>query len=320
MTSDAITATPWTAARARAVDEIAGPDGVVVGVAADHRDSMTVAMRNRGLPEPAPWDLTALKLRVAQVLSPGATVMLLDAEYSAAQALAAGAIGGDTALVVPLEAQGYGDVATVRRTSFLPGWDPARAAALGASGCKLLLPYRPDMAEQRGPQDDVVAQAAEACRRAGVALVLEPIVYALPGEDLAGERFAELVIETATRLAGLSPEILKLQYPGSRAACGEVDRACGPAVPWVLLGGGADAGVLEQQIADACGSGASGFIVGRTLFDPGLVVDPAASEAALREVSVPLLERLGAVARRHASPWRERIGAVAVPPHEWYRD
>jgi tagatose-1,6-bisphosphate aldolase len=280
---------------------------------------MTVAMRARGLADPAPWDLTALKLRVAEVLSPAASVMLLDAEYSAAQALAAGAIPGDTALVVPLEAQGYGDGGSIRRTSFLPGWDPAHAAALGASGCKLLLPYRPDIPEQRGPQDDVVAEAAEACRRAGVALVLEPIVYARPDEELPSGRFAELVVETATHLAALRPEILKLQYPGSLQACGDVDRACGPEVPWVLLGGGADAGALEQQIADACASGASGFIVGRTLFDAGLVADAAESEAALREVSVPMFERLAEVARRHASPWRERIGAVPVPPHEWYR-
>jgi tagatose 1,6-diphosphate aldolase len=319
MTPEATSPAAWTAARARAVDAIAGPDGVVVGVAADHRDSMTVAMRARGLADPAPWDLTALKLRVAQVLSPAASVMLLDAEYSAAQALAAGVIPGDTALVIPLEAQGYGDGGSIRLTSFLPGWDPARAAALGASGCKLLLPYRPDLAEQCGAQDEVAAEAAEACRRAGVALVLEPIVYAREDEQLAPQRFAELVVETATRLARLRPEILKLQYPGSRQACGDVDRACGAEVPWVLLGGGADADALERQIEDACASGASGFIVGRTLFDAGLVADVAASEQALRDVGVPMFARLAEAARRHASPWRERIGPVPVPPHEWYR-
>jgi tagatose 1,6-diphosphate aldolase len=290
-----------------------------VGAAVDHRDSLTLAMRKRGLPDPSPERLTELKLRVARALAPAATVLLLDAEYSAAQALAAGAIPGDTALVVPLEAQGYGDVADVRRTSFLPGWDPAAAAALGASGCKLLLPYRPDLPEQRDHQDAVAAAAADGCHAAGIALVLEPIVYPRAGEELDGGRFAELVVRTAERLRELGPDILKLQYPGDAGACAAVDRACGPSVPWVLLGGGADAATLEGQIADACAAGASGFIVGRTLFDAALVADDAASEAELRDRSRPLLERLGASARRAATPWRERVGALPEPPLGWYR-
>jgi tagatose-1,6-bisphosphate aldolase len=78
--------------------------------------------------------LTALKMRVASVLAPAASVILVDAEHSAAQGLAAGAVPRDTALVVPLEAQGYGDRDDSRQTSFLPGWTPQRAAAFGAAG------------------------------------------------------------------------------------------------------------------------------------------------------------------------------------------
>jgi tagatose 1,6-diphosphate aldolase len=291
----------------------------VVGAAVDHRDSMTVALQKRGLAAPTPEDLMALKLRVARALAPAASVILLDAEYAAAQALAIGAIPRDTALVVPLEAQGYGEGGDLRLTSFLPGWTPQKAAALGAAGCKLLLPYRPDLPEQHRRQDEVVGAAVEACQAAGVALVLEPIVYARDGEQLAEELFAELVIETASRLAPLGPEILKLQYPGSRTACEALDKACGRAVPWVLLGGGADTDDLARQIADACAAGASGFIAGRTLFDPALVADVADSEAALRERSLPMLARFAALARAHAQPWRARVGELAVPALGWYR-
>jgi tagatose 1,6-diphosphate aldolase len=314
------TLSSWTAARARAVDQLAGPDGVVVGAAVDHRDSMSIALRKRGLPAPTPQGLTEVKLRVASVLAPAASVILLDAEYSAAQALAAGAVPRDTALVVPLEAQGYGDRDDSRRTSFLPGWTPQKAAALGAAGCKLLLPYRPDLSEQHEPQDEVVRAAVDGCRTAGIALVLEPIVYALAGEELDASNFAQLVVDTAAALAPFGPEILKMQYPGSEAACEELDEACGRDVPWVLLGGGAPAEALERQIEQACRAGASGFIVGRTLFDPGLVPDPHESEAALREQSVPMLERFARAARRHARPWRERIGEVPPPPHGWWQD
>ncbi len=275
-------------------------------------------MRKRGLPDPSPQQLTELKLRVAHALAPGATVVLLDAEHSAAQALAAGALPGDTALVIPLEAQGYGDSGDLRLTSFLPDWTPAKAATLGAAGCKLLLPYRPDLDDQRGPQAQTAAAAADACRDAGIVLVLEPIVFAREGEELEPTRHAELVVETARQLREVDPGVLKMQYPGP-GECAELDAACGPDTPWVLLGGGADAETLEGQIADACSAGASGFIVGRTLWDGALVSDDDASRAYLRDTSLPYLERIGALARAHATPWRERVGAIPVPTGAWYR-
>ncbi len=299
----------WTPARARRLDEIAGPDGIIVGAAVDHRDSLKTALSRKGLPTPTDAGLSDLKVRIARALAPAATVFLLDAEYGAAQALAAGAVPGDVALVVPLEAQGYGDVAESPRTTFLPGWSPLQSARLGAAGCKLLLPYRADNAEQAARQDDVVRAAVEGCRTAGVALVLEPIVYG----DLDPDRFAELVVEGATRLAALGPDVLKVQHPGSSEACSALDAACGPEVPWVLLGGGADGPTLERQIAEACTAGASGFIVGRTLWDVALVADESEAAERLSATSLPLFERLGAVAREHATPWRNRVGEIAAP-------
>lgn len=297
----------WTAARARRLDEIAGPDGIVVGSAVDHRDSLRLALERKGLGAPSAVEVSALKLRIARALAPASTLVLLDAETSAAQALAAGAIPGTVALGVPLEAQGYGEVAEVRRTTFLPGWSPSQAARLGASACKLLLPYRPDLPKQAGAQDAVVREAVAACRAASIALILEPIVYGEP------EPFEELVVAAAERLAPLGPDVLKLQYPGSPAGCRALDDACGAEVPWVLLGGGAEPEMLIGQVADACTAGASGLVVGRTLWDNALVADERESLAALQSVSVPLLERLGAVARATGRPWRERVGEIAAP-------
>lgn len=300
----------WTPARARKLDEIAGPDGIIVGAAVDHRDSLQRALSRKGLLPPSAEGLSALKVRITRALSPAATVFLLDAEYAAAQALAAGALPGDVALVVPLEAQGYADVEGSPQTTFLPGWSPLQCARLGAAGCKLLLPYRTDDPNQAARQDDVVRAALEGCRSAGVALVLEPIVYG----DAESSRFGELVVEGAARLAALGPDVLKVQYPGSVGACVALDAACGPEVPWVLLGGGADGPALERQIGEACAAGASGFIVGRTLWDAALVADEAVARARLTDVSLPLFERLAAVAREHATPWRERVGEIAAPP------
>jgi len=259
-------------------------------------------------------------VRVASALAPAATMILLDAEYSVAQTIAAGAVPGSTGIVVPLEAMGYGDVARVAQTQFLEGWSAAKARRLGASGAKLLLPYRADVADQAERQEGVVRTAVAACREAGLALIVEPIVYKREGEERAGgERFAELVVQGARRLAALEPDVLKLQYPGSATACEELDAAVGRSIPWVLLGGGASEDVIGGQIEDACRAGASGFIVGRTLFDAGLVTDPDESRRALVSHSRPLLERLAAIAEALATPWRERVGVLPQPPREWYR-
>jgi tagatose 1,6-diphosphate aldolase len=304
--------------RARALDQLSSPRGVIAGAAIDHRDSLQAALAKRGL-ELDRAAITRLKLRVCAALAPAATLVLLDAEFSAGQAVAAGAVPGHTGLVVPLESMGYGDVAKLDVTGFLEGWSPAKARRLGACGAKLLLPYRVDVPDQAARQERVVEMAAAGCREAGLALVLEPIVYRREGEQTAGEgRFAELVVHGARRLAALGPDVLKLQYPGSPEACAAVDEACGTAIPWVLLGGGADADVLERQIKDACRAGASGFIVGRTLFDAALVPDESESERALASVCRPLLERLAATAERLATPWRQRVGDLPAPPYDWY--
>ncbi len=295
-----------SAAEARALDQIAGSDGIIVGAAIDHRDAMAIELEKRGL-RASLDEVIALKLRVAAALAPAATVLLLDAEHSAKLALAGNLLPSDTALVVPLEAQGYGDSAAIRRTTFLPGWDASKAAVLGAAGCKLLLPYRADIPEQSVPQRALARVAIESCRKAGVALILEPIVYVRQGESLHPDRFSSLVITAAEELAALRPTVLKLQYPGTPAACKVLDRTCGPQVPWVLLGGGAPAEELKQQVVDACAAGASGFIVGRTLFGPALLPDVTSSNRALLETSLPLLENLGSLARKHARPWRQRL-------------
>ncbi len=306
--------------RARALDQISSPRGVVAGAAIDHRDSLRTALEKRGIPVPDAGGMTALKVRIARALAQEATLVLLDVEFTAAQAIAAGALPGRTALATPLEGMGYGDVSRLRVTELMEGWSAVKARRLGAAAAKLLLPYRADVPDQAELQEQVVRLAVADCREAGLALILEPIVYRREGEDSAGEgRFAELVIEGAARLAVLEPDVLKLQYPGSAEACRRLDAACGAAIPWVLLGGGAAPDVIEGQVKDACGAGASGFIVGRTLFDAALVADEEESQRLLEERCRPLLRRLAEVAESLAQPWRSRVGELPAPPHDWYR-
>ena len=309
-----------SAQRARALDRLASPSGVITGAACDHRDSLQAVLAKRGL-ELDDAGITELKLRVASVLAPAATMILLDAEYAAAQAIAAGAIPGATALVVPLEAMGYGDVAKVAQTAFLEGWSPQKARRLGASGAKLLLPYRADVPDQAARQEDVVRTAVAGCRDAG--LGADRRADRLPprrrgdgrrrplrrarhrGRPPPGRARARRAQAAVPGLGGCLPR------PSTRPAGGRSRGCCSAVAP--------SEDVIGGQIEDACRAGASGFIVGRTLFDAGLVVDPDESRRALLERSRPLLERLAAIAERLAVPWRERVGALPQPPREWYR-
>ena len=280
------------------IGRIADPDGVVIGLAIDHRDSLRAAALRRGLPaEPA--TLRAFKADVTAALAPHASVVLLDDE-----------LGGDaiprlpsgTALAMPLEEQGYESVGDGRVTTLLADFPPARARERGAVACKLLLPYHPDHAEAARLQEAVARGAIDDCHAAGVGLVLEPIVYGAEGAS-----FALCVIESARRLAQLGPDVLKLQFPAGSpdegAACRAVTDACGE-VPWVLLGGGADARTFLQQLAVATAAGARGFIAGRTVWDAALVGGARERAQALAGVCLPLLREAAVAAgaeRRRAA-------------------
>ena len=253
------------------IQRIASPRGVVCGLALDHRDSLRVAARRHGHPEDTA-SLRALKVELVRGLARLTSVVLLDVELG----LDAFTELESTPLVIPLEAQGYESLGEGRITTLLGDVDPARAAALGAVGCKLLLPYRPDLADASRIQEEMVARVVADCRAAGVLSIIEPIVYGEVPE------LGAAVAETARRLARLGPDVLKLQYPGSARLCEMLSRACG-AVPWVLLGGGTEEETFLAQLRDAMRGGARGYIVGRTAWDAALVEDEEDMQRALSE-------------------------------------
>ena len=251
------------------IDAVAYPSGAICGLALDHRDSLRVAARARDHPDDKA-SLRSLKTELARGLAPGASVVLLDTELG----IDAMTELSGTPLVIPLEAQGYETVGKGRLTTLLSDINPARAAVLGAVGCKLLLPYRPDLADAARKQEETAAAVIASCLAAGVVSIIEPLVY---GELPA---LGAKVVETAKRLARLGPDLLKLQYPGDAYYCARLTEVCG-AVPWVLLGGGTNEERFLTQLREACTAGARGYIVGRTAWDTALVTDLEARARAI---------------------------------------
>jgi len=99
--------------------------------AIDHRGALRRALNGKNPAAVSYQDIVDLKLDLCQTVAPFASAILLDPEYGAAQAIAAGVLPGSKGLLVSMEKTGYaGDNAT-RITELLPGWDVKRQREWG---------------------------------------------------------------------------------------------------------------------------------------------------------------------------------------------
>lgn len=306
------------AARAGRLRRLAGPGGVIAGIAIDHRDSLGAALERRGLPRPTTAELRTLKLGLARALAPAATAIMLDEELGGL-ALDEGAVPASVGLVMPLEAQGYEVAGDGRTTTLMDDFTPRDALRRGADACKLLVPYRADDRASADRQEAVVAAAVTASHDAGLPLVVEPLVYRwsteTPGAYAA--RYPRLVLDAVRRLQPLGADVLKLPFampdlPGAAEAaaidaCRALDEAC-RGTPWVLLGAGVETTVFLEQIRLAGTAGASGFLAGRGIWGPALTADLGDAERIARTTCRADLERCREVAERVARPLALDIG------------
>ena len=274
----------------------ATPGGAICVLALDHRDALLGAYAKAGLPAPDEATMLDLKARVAEELGGAVSALLLDER--ALERIRPHGVG----VFMPLEQQGHSEHEGGRLTHLMADFGPAQAAALGAHGCKLLLYHRADHAPTAERQVELTRAAAERCHAHGLALVVEPKVYALEGEarEAFGARFAEHVAATAAAFARSGADLLKLQFPGDAASCRAVHTAAG-GVPWTLLGGaGAGGPAFVEQLRVACAAGARGFIAGRPIWGGALALAPDEQREWLRASARPLLEQLVDIADSHA--------------------
>jgi sulfofructosephosphate aldolase len=278
-------------ALAAALRSLVSPRGGISTLALDHRDAMRNAYKRVGIEQVNERTMIEVKTRVIDALGARCSSVLLDAP--SVPACRREGIG----LLLPLEAQGHEPLDGGRLTCLLEDFSPVDAARLGADACKLLLYYRCDHEATASRQLDLVAAAAADCHRHGLALVVEPLAYRLREED---ERrfeaaFSELVVAGAHDLARAGADLLKIQYPGSEAACRMVSEAIWP-LHWTLLGGSeVDGETFLSQLLAACEAGASGFIAGRAIWGGVLALPHERQTAWLQEHARPLFERLAEI-------------------------
>jgi tagatose 1,6-diphosphate aldolase len=299
--------------------------GTFTCLALDHRQNLRKALNPDQPGSVSDADLSSFKLEVTAALADLGTAVLLDPEYSAAQAIAAHAIPNQTGLVVAIESTGYTGDPHARQAQVLPGWSVEKAKRMGADAVKLLVYYHPD-SRSAGEIEALVRQVADDCRKADLALMLEPLSYPVDpaGGKLSPDEKRYVVTETARRLTPLGVDVLKAEFPLDSAnmdkahwAAACVGISAASAVPWILLSAAIDFETFVQQITTAMQAGASGIAVGRAVWQEATGLKGEARSTFLHTSGRERLSRLTALCTELGHPISEQYQAEAL--FDWYR-
>ncbi len=320
----------------RGLQQLADPKSMMTMCAIDHRGALKRSLNEKN-PEAVSYrDMVDFKLDLCQAVAPFASAILLDPEYGAGQAIAAGLLPGSKGLLVSMEKSGYSADGSGRVTTLLPGWSVEKAKKMGASAVKLLIYFRPDLKDNASRQLDLVAGLAEQCIDEDIALLVEPVSYRVEKNGESPKRFAEmrpdLVIETARQITALPVDVLKAEFPADMKFeqdvekmmrwCRELDGASRQ--PWVLLSAGVDFDSFRKQVEMACQAGASGFLAGRALWQEGSRIGSREERLAFfKNTAGPRLRELAELAGKYGRPWYSALGVedgrFAPVPEDWYR-
>ena len=296
--------------RTGTLDDIATDSHVFSIIAMDQRNTLRRMFTAAGL-EASDDDLRTAKADVARVLTPAATGLLSDPTYGVPAITEADALAPNCGLLVaaePSERRSYqGEPRTHRDPDLNAQW----LLDQGGDAYKFFIQLRADRPAPAPGEPDLVGEALAVCeeiirdcRAAGLPVVIENLIYEIPGEDLSGRAREDSIIEAARALNDLDIDLLKLEYPGSPGGCRRLaailDR------PWAVL----SAGVPFDQFTDiiriaADEGGASGFIAGRSVWREVVSLAGHLRQEFLTSVALPRLERLIDVAEHSARPWTE---------------
>ena len=290
----------------RALTNLARPSGALAMVAVDQREAlrgMFAAHQSTPVPDS---QLTQFKVDVARELSPFASALLVDQEFGIdaiidqkALAPTCGLIAAADLLVGPA-----GGAAT--DTAVDPDVDPMRMRDIGSVGLKFLVLWRND--ESPESRLKLVDEFNQLCAKSGLPSIIEVIVKPPTDSSRSFDREEELVI-AAKEASTWNADLYKAEVPfhgeGDLLAITRNAQRITEAVgtPWVVLSNGVKAPFFADAVKACAQGGASGFLAGRAVWAD--IVGSADIPAALREVSIPRLEKLAEIVDQYARPWSD---------------
>jgi tagatose-1,6-bisphosphate aldolase len=299
-----------TKARTGTLDDIATDGHLFSIIAMDQRNTLRRMFTAVGL-DASDDDLRTAKADVARVLTPAATGLLSDPTYGVPAITQAKALAPNCGLLIAAEPSERRTYQGEPRTHRDPALNAQWVLDQGGDVYKFFVQLRADRPAPGVGEPDLVAEGLSVCqeiiddcRATGVPVVIENLIYPIPGEELSAQAREDAIIETARALNDLDIDLLKLEYPGSPEGCrrlaGILDR------PWAVLSAGVPFDHFTEIIQIATDEGgASGFIAGRSVWREVVSLTGPHREEFLTSVALPRLERLIDVAATRARPWTE---------------
>jgi tagatose 1,6-diphosphate aldolase/sulfofructosephosphate aldolase len=294
----------------RSLDAIAADGGTFAIIAMDQRNTLRRMFTAVGR-DGTDAELRTAKADVARALTPLASGLLSDPTYGVPAITDAGALAGTCGLLVAAEPAQRRSYEGEPRTHRDPALNARWVLDQDGDAVKFFVQLRADRPGPSTGEPDLVAETLAACqeviddgRATGVPVVIENLVYALPGQELAGRAREDAIVESARALNDLDVDLLKLEYPGSPEGCRRLAAVLDR--PWAVLSAGVPFEEFSHVMRIAFdGGGASGFIAGRSVWREAVALDGVDREHFLENVARPRLEELTAVAARYARPWKE---------------
>lgn len=294
------------------LQNIAANTGTFSIIAMDQRNTlrrMFTAVGREGSDE----EIREAKVDVARVLTSQASGLLSDPTFGVPAITSADALSSSCGLLVAAEPAERRNWNGEPRTHRDPALNAQWVLDQGGHAVKFFVQLRGDRPAPKAGEPDLVGECLEVCREVivdcrahGVPSVIENLVYPLPGSELTGAKRETAIIESARCLNDLDIDLLKLEYPGSPAACRRLASVL--TRPWAVL----SAGVPFDQFKDVMRTafvegGASGFIAGRSVWREAVELDGAERQTFLSNVARARLGELIAVADKYARPWRAEL-------------
>jgi len=324
------------------INACADKRGVIAALAVDHRGNLLQEIaRSRGENGQATAaDMHAFKTEVTRVLTPYASAILLDPEYSL-EASSSRASG--TALMLAYEKSGYEVSVTGRPPDLLAEWSVRRLVEAGAQAIKILLYYNPfDERRINTIKQAYVERIGAECAALDVPFFLEPLVYDDALGDEGGlafiKRRPEYVLHTMEEFSKprYGVDVLKVEtpvnlafIPGTRAfadlgvaysrweAIEYFRRAASvTSKPFIFLSAGVsnEAFCETLELAAEAGVKFSGVLCGRAVWQGGIPVyangGVAALDRWLEEYGVQNVQAVNKVLAHGAIPWWEVYGGL----------
>ncbi|MFQ5662706.1 MAG: tagatose 1,6-diphosphate aldolase [Terriglobia bacterium] len=317
----------------KGLEAVANKEGVIAAAAMDQRGSLLKAIaQNRGIEKSQvkPEAMTEFKAAVANILTPHASAILLDPEYSlpALKQVARG-----TGVLLAYEKSGYDNTRPGRRPDLLPTWSVRRLVEAGANAIKVLIYYTPfDPPEVNEEKHAFVERIGAECAALDVPFFLEFIGYQ-EGKDEKGPDYAPKKPEVVTKsMEEFSKErygvdVLKVEVPvnmkfveGTRAfkgskvwtkaqALAAFQKAASVArKPFIYLSAGVGNEEYTEALELAAESGVKwcGVLCGRATWKEGIPVYAKHGAKALEEwLADQGVKNINAVNERlkAAKPW-----------------